>query len=634
MAGEFVDAPAPTFVDAPAPKATMSHVTTPFADPKKKPMFDTRGFENAMDDAQSQLGEVGKHVGGTVLDLLGRPGQAAVAGIARGPQAAGNAFIHGGAPTQDRDMATVRQKIGLAGVYDQKTKPDPVSQFLGQAGRGMIDAGLQLGLDPTTYLGGSGLIEKGANALGRQAYVAAAKGMAKANPVSRAAATIHDFVTPGGAASGAAKRTITAQQGEAGLDKYLMKKADVNAAKNAPEAAAAPEVAGPATINTNPHAISPNKQSRLIPQVGFGKPHIKAADAARAVAQAKKNADDALLANVGRPSAPILGGGLADVADLGKKATKGTTSLMFATPQLPGMEGHGSNILQTALMSDPGAALGGTARYLASGEPIPGAALRGAYQKLPGVRGLVGAQDAAAARAKAAGALTETPEKDPGFLDKIPLVNKLADYSSRTLWGYDDAIKGALNDAHTKNYLASGLDPKVARARAVDRVGQDVVDYDDKSDLTKLLSYGLPFATYATKKPGIVARAVARHPERVLALTRNNPNFSPDRDEAMSYPDQGRPLASIYNMLNNKSPGAKAQGPFPGAQYVRASAGAPVADLLGLANPYFTYGPPGKHADGDTAKGILKLLLSQTLGNVTGGDKLLNATGMNYFGDQ
>jgi hypothetical protein len=172
----------------------------------------------------------------------------------------------------------------------------------------------------------------------------------------------------------------------------------------------------------------------------------------------------------------------------------------------------------------------------------------------------------------------------------------------------------------------------VAAARAADRVGQDIVDYGDKSDLNRALGFGLPFPTYATKKPGIIARAAVRHPERVLALTRNNPNFQSDRNEPMSDPDAGRPLASIYNALNNKSPAAKGGAPYPGAQYQRASQGALANDLLGVANPYFTYGPPAKHAEGNAALGWLKLLLSQTVGNVAGGDALLNKTGLNYFG--
>lgn len=533
----------------------------------------------------------------------------------------------------DRDMTAFRQKVGLAGTYNKPTKKDPLSQFLGQTGRGMIDAGLQAAVDPTTLLGGSGLIEDVANKGGRMAYVAAAKGMAKNNPLSRTAATLHDFVTPGGSASGAAKRTITAQQGEAGLDKYLAKKAQVKAAGNAPSLdTPRAEVHGPATMNTNAFAISKSKSGKLTPQVGFGKPHITAADAARQIAMGKKKADDDLLKNVGKPSQPLLNGGLADVADLAKKATRGTTSLMFAIPQLPGMQGHGSNIAQMAFLSDPVAALGGTGRYLASGEALPGK-LRTAAQKLPGIKNLKAAQDASQARAMGTGALTETPEKDvPGFIDKIPGVKQMADYSSRTLWGYDAAMKGALNDVWMKHYLAQGLDAKTAAARAADRVGQDIVDYGDKSDLARTLAHGLPFSTFATKKPGIIARAAVRHPERVLALTRNNPDFSSDRTDPMADADQGRPLTSMYNALNNKSPGAKGGGPFPGSQLLRASAGAPANDLMGLLNSYFTYGPPAKHADGNALAGWLKLLLSQSVGNVQGGDQALNATGLNYFG--
>lgn len=604
------------------------------------------GIGGALRFGLEHAAEPFQHAGSAALDLLGRPGQAAVAGIARGPAAAGQAFVHGGAPTQDADLDTLRHKAGLAAVYDTKAGAGPVRQWLHQAGRGMIDAGLQMAVDPTTYLGGSGALEHGVNAAGRQAYVGLARGLQRAPEALQQA---HDFVTPGGSAMGAAKRTLTAKEGAAGLDKYLARKAQI--ARGEPFAAAPQPKPGA----RSPRRLTPDVpleadrsnapftrpgSSRLPNLTGVApKPKLTLAQAQEFFKkQAAKSAakpveptlseTDQILANMGKKGRPdiISQLGQTSAGKLAKRATKGTTGLMFTVPQLPGMQGHGSNILQTALLSDPASAIGGTARFLASGEALPGP-LRTAAQKIPGVKQLAQGQRDAVARAVASGAATETPERDiPNLIAKIPGLGQLAKYSGRTLWDYDQAMKGSLNDSFLKQYGGDA-------ARAADRVGQDIVNYGDRSDLTRALGFGLPFATYATKKPGIIARAVARHPERVLALTRNNPNFQPDRSEPMADPDAGRPLASIYNALNNKSPSAKGGAPFPGAQYLRASAGAPLQDLLGaIGNPYFTYGPPAKHADGNALAGWLKLLLTQAVGNAPGGEAALDKTGLNYFG--
>lgn len=701
------------------------------------------GVGRALSDAPGQLLEATGHAGSSTLDLLGRPGVATQAAGARhltpaeehsllergrvGLQTWGNAFMHGvPAAQQSANRDEMKRRLGVKSAIDTLTSDQrgattaPVTpggnplagigQALSQAPEhlldatrhalgGTADAAVDALLDPITILGGSGLIEQGMNRLGRAGYVGLAKGMARANPVSRAAAGVHDFVSPGGAEMGQLKRTLAATHGTAGLDKYAIIRA---AAKRAPEdkaAAVTHDLFGEGLIPEKPHVPAPPPPpppSTIHPAaIKNAVATAKKATAAKVKAAAPLGVGPGFFSNPSRaevvqglegqragqarvastlgvgpgffpkepvhvppPPPPPVGELPTEIAsalkpnprvaptsrvaqiargaaDLSKRATRGTTSLMFATPQLPGMPGHGSNILQTALLSHPGAAVAGTARYLASGEPIPGEALRGAYQRLPGVRGLVSDQNAAGARAAAAGARSENPQKIiPGFIDKIPGVKQLADYSARTLWGYDQAMGGALNDAWTKHYLAQGLTPKVAAARAAERVGQDIVDYGDRSDLNRVASHVLPFSTYAIKKPGIIARAALRHPERVLALTRNNPNYEADRNEPMSDPDAGRPLASIYNALNNKSPAAKGGAPYPGAQYQRASQGALANDLLGVANPYFTYGPPAKHAEGNAALGWLKLLLSQTVGNVAGGDALLNKTGLNYFGER
>lgn len=319
-----------------------------------------------------------------------------------------------------------------------------------------------------------------------------------------------------------------------------------------------------------------------------------------------------------------------------KKATRGTTSAMFIMPGNP----HILNELEMGLLSKPATTIGTTARYLASGEAIPGWMGRDAIQQLPGVRDALAAQNASVGRALKSGA-TETFDESrvPDLFRKVGL-GPLADYSNRTLWGYANALRGGVNDSYTRDFLAQGVPQRMAEAKAAQATGEDVVNYADKSDLTNALSHVLPFATYATKKPGVIARAAIRHPERVLALTRNNPNFDPDRDQKMEGFDAGRPLSGIYNAANNQSPGSS-PGPFPGAQYARASMGSPLRDLLGLAGAhYFTYGNPATHGD-TPLEGWMKLLLNQTAGNVPfvgsnpipghESDTLLDKLGLNYF---
>jgi hypothetical protein len=602
--------------------------------------------------------------GDAVLDNMKKPGQAyqQLLSHPRDPGAALNTLVNG---ASDMEADANRSRV-LNALGSYIGKPD-----LGKNPNAVAKAVTDAWFDPTTLLGGSGLIEKGANALGRTAYIGAARGMAAENPVSKMAAGIHDFVTPGGAEMGQLKRTLAATKGRAGLDDYVTarsaakgaanagtdKVAAVNRALGAPpepvvkppaapvkkphftaadmalmaKKAKPPEVHGPATINTNAFAIPQSKTGRIRNWPVSG--DVAAPQSADPVWE---------YADAFKPkSGPAPTGRVAQIAQGASKnakaLTRGVTDAMFVTPQLPLMQGHGSNILQTAAFSDPVATAAALGRYAGSGEAIPFSKVREAVQKIPFVRGLKNAQDASIARANESGANTIHPE-DFGATDrwteKIPGVGMAARESNRTLQGWDAAVKGSLNDKYTKDFLAQGYTPKVAAAKAADRVSQDVVDYSDKSDLSRALSHGLPFSTYAVKKPGIIARAALRHPERVLAVTRDNPNFDSDRDQPMDGFDQGRPLASIYNALNNKSPSAKGGAPYPGAQYQRASQGAAANDILGAVNPYFTYGPPAKHADGSLPLGVLKLLLSQTVGNVTGGDQLLNATGLNYFGDR
>lgn len=659
--------------------------------------FDKAG--NGPTNPFSAFGDTAKGVGSKVLDLMGRTGDAGMAfastpgdwnpknivpEFAQAGQNAANAFRHGTSPaTRQTQRDKVKGDFGLTGLSNALPSGLP---------RGTLDTLVDAAVDPATAIGGGGLAERGANALGRRVFVGAARG-ANAVPgaVGHGVQGALDFIQPGGSKLGALKRNLAANEGVKGLDKYSLIRSAAKGATNAgtstkdavtkalfdegmipakdapipkPPASTIPKAAVTNAVKAATAATKAKAKTAAPLGVGpgfFGKP--KVADITQGLEQqrtAQERVAQALGVGEGFipkkpvPEIPPAVGDLPpDIAaalkqnpdiiskfgqtPLGKVtkgAAKGTTSAMFAMPQLPGLPGHGSNIAELAGFSDPVQALVGTARFFGSGEALPFSKMRAAAQNIPAVGGLKAAQDAAIARAEHTGAATVKPEDfgKPGWLDKIPGVANMARESNRSLQAYDDAIKGALNDHWTKVYARQGFSPAMAAAKASERVGQDIVDYSDKSDLNRALQHALPFATFATKKPGLVARAAVRHPERVLALTRNNPNFSSDRSEPMSDPDQGRPLASIFNALNNKSPSAKGGAPFPGAQYIRASAGAPANDLAGLLNAYFTYGPPAKHGDGNGLAGWAKLLLSQTLGNVPGGDQALNATGLNYFG--
>ncbi len=523
----------------------------------------------------------GEGLGSRALDLLARPGNATEAALARGPGAGLQTLMHSedqGQHQTDRD--TIKSALHVKRIID--ALPDgPI--------KGTVDTLIDTGLDPTTYLGGLGVFEKGANLLGRAGITGAAKGIEAAGKVSpklgEVLGTAHDVFVPGGSQMGALKRDLILQHGgKKGQDAYAVVKSMLKA----------------------------DPGDRSAPYRAFARGDIE-----RVPQKIPVRASSA-------PSGPLAG-----LAKAVKAGTRGTTEALFALPQIPGLQGHGSNVLQTGIFSHPSTALGATLRYAGSGEYLPGAA-RTKFQALPGIRNIVASDAARRARAAATGAIDANPHKSVGFLDKIPGVKNLAEYSSRTLWGYDDAVKAALNDHYVKQYLKAGANPTVAKAKAAERVGQDMVDYADTSDINKGLSTFLPFATYATKKPGVVARAVARHPERVLAITRNNPDFAPNSPRlSEDDPSAGRPLTSIYNALNGRSQGSKLAEPFPGAQYVRSAAGAPLRDLaIALGSGYMGYRHDPKQVD------WRKLLATQALGNLPAGagDAILDATGLNYFG--
>lgn len=684
--------------DTPAPD-TGGHAIREWGQPKK-PMGSAP--QPSVPFGRVSAPELGPPTGDAVLENMKKPGQAYQQLLAhpRQPMDALNVLVNS---EPDSQADTNRTRVANAlGSFVGKPK-------MGENMPGLGKAAVDAWFDPTSLLGGSGLIEKGANALGRAGFIGASKVAEKAPLLSRAM----DYVSPGGSKMGALKRGLAATENGAGLDKFTLIRSIAKRAENAgtdvrtaltdvfgtppkpkpnyrpveqtvtvpqakphfravtktvvdkpqkPHYVVGQKTVGPESVEPGPAPFGPNPAETLtsqptftkVPKPGVERDVTKFVRARRDPQYATKTKfvkgdplplphdwrNDMLGAFKGnKPGEPNF------LGDLSKKLTKGTTSAMFISPQLPLMEGHGSNVLQTALLSDPVAASKALAGFAARGDAIPFSKLREAYQKLPGVRDLVADSEKKLSAAKEAGAVAGNPDFGQGesFFDKIPGVGMMARESERGLSTWDNAAKSSLYDHWNKKYLADGHSPAMASAKATERVGQDVVDYGDLSDATKGLKHVLPFATYASKKPGIVARAILRHPERVLAAERDNPNFDQERDEKMEGFDSGRPLSSIFNAMNNKAPGSKAAPSAPGSQYARASAGDPARDLLSaLGAHYFTYGDPAKHGD-EPWQGWAKLLLSQTAGNLPGvgsnpipgqqDNTLLKKLGLDYFGD-
>lgn len=84
--------------------------------------------------------------------------------------------------------------------------------------------------------------------------------------------------------------------------------------------------------------------------------------------------------------------------------------------------------------------------------------------------------------------------------------------TGKMLWGFDDAAKAALY----RQNLATYKDPLIAAYHTQ----KQMVDYHNVSPMTEKLRLLFPFATWRTTMPAAVAKSVAEHPERVLALDR------------------------------------------------------------------------------------------------------------------
>lgn len=226
------------------------------------------------------------------------------------------------------------------------------------------------------------------------------------------------------------------------------------------------------------------------------------------------------------------------------------------------------------------------------------------------------------------------PGKWSGWLGKVPGIGDLYKASTHALWAFDDAVKATRFDRLRAQYMQDGLDATAAAYRAANDVSAELISYDERSPFTRALAYIAPFATFRSKVPFAIARAVARHPERILAAGRMSPELIGDLQQAApnakGKPQVGKsylPLAETLRGIENP------------AEYARSTIGYPLAMALsglggleehgsGVRAPgaaqYFTY---GKAPD-------LKYLANQTVGSFPGGEQLLKALGQGEWTNQ
>lgn len=315
---------------------------------------------------------------------------------------------------------------------------------------------------------------------------------------------------------------------------------------------------------------------------------------------------------------------------------------------------HMGNITTLGALSDPRSTALGAARFAAAHPEFSGAvagagvggyengpegAAEGAVAGLglghglrrftPVTRAALGSETRAIDTATKAGAIPFNPEREvPSLIRAIPGLRQTYAGSNRMLWRYDEAQKAARYDSLIK----SGVDP----ATAAQRVGQDLIDYGNRSGLTGAVSYGSQFPSYRVKMPGAVVRSIIRHPERTLAAARLAPaQAGLEQDSGLG----DKSTVRSYLPLADTIRGANAP-----EDYLRSSLSYPLRDVLSgfnagnlapWAHPpehmtdkeaeyekhYFTYGQPVDKAT----------VATEVLGSIPGGDEALTAANLNPF---
>ena len=205
--------------------------------------------------------------------------------------------------------------------------------------------------------------------------------------------------------------------------------------------------------------------------------------------------------------------------------------------------------------------------------------------------------------------------------------------SSRLLWAYDDAAKAAALKSAMPKYVRSGMSQSEARDVAAKEVGDRLVRYDQRSDFTKAAGGFAPFATWRTKLPGAIGRALIEHPERVNMASRAFPASTGSLVDPGNMTDEkGRklgvgsynPLTDTLKLADDPNSYARATLSFP-IQSLLSQLGVGDRDAFSGKKRYDNFMSYGKKP--------WQYFLSGLLSPVPGANEAMSAVHMNPFAD-
>lgn len=614
----------------PAPAATIATPTdeASLAVNPKNILFGT-----AAKPTPTQVGELLQRGAMTVEAIL----------AGHGLHGAAEAFRRGNTESMNADRAVIRGK--LASLPDAYESVPLFGQFVMMAknyskfphvSQGLFDAVLDTAVDPTTYLGGSGLLERAYT----KASPRAASMLARMKP-----SELFDYMTFQGSAvrgihSVLSPKKAVGMVARAKLEDRRLASSIVNSAQHK-KFQAAIEAGQAGDRSGDAYKVLQAKREAAVQRVLHGAGLTKAERAA-------------VLPHVSNFFQP--GNELSVLGDTGKKAlgflTKKPIQLsnftMFSVPF-----GHMANITSLGLVRDPVAAI------TTLGKTLHGVVSPTARE----------ANKAAVIAAEKAGYAATIPEKElPPFIEgMMNLVHipgrpdlswkKLYDMSQKTLWPFDTLMRGDMTPRSVQKYLKEGYNKSTAAAMASEDINKSLVEYGQKSPFIKDLGYFFRFPAFRAGILGAVARAMIQHPERFAIADRlTQGQFT--GGQVGAYNKQGTsspgqfylPPADVGRAMNLSQPAGSSHSSTGPDQFLRSSLFPGIDTILSLGNVpaplataekgagnkniksgsshFFSYGRYG-----DSEAQPLEVLPQELL-SFPGSNQVFSSLGLNYFTSQ
>lgn len=507
-------------------------------------------------------------------DVLARPSESVEALLSRGGSAALHALLHGeNAAAQQADRDALKTNLHVKQSIDK----------LPPWGRGLADAGIDTVFDPTTYLGGLGLIEKAVKTTAPHLAALAAKSASRA-ALPRAA---YDTLTANGEAVRGIYAALPAAKAQKVIGHLEMAKRRMqNAQRMNPSAVPATSYA---------RRAANDKAAQLILQTNFGLPKnlaLKPAEKAAIAGAVRRYI-------VGPPKLPrselskALVGGDSTI----QRLVEATNLPYFMLPFR-----HMANIGALTGLRDPGGLAETLARKI--GQNIS-PSLKAANEKMiedfqhRGMQGFSDYRGMPSGLQGLAGLAGKIKPLAPIARGVQGAANKAYDWSQKTLWNWDDLARATL----MKRALKHGLSPE----DAAHQTNRALVDYGVRPPFTESLYDVAPFATFRTGIPGAVLRSVAQHPERAQIADRLSGGTFTGGTGSGGVERMYLPPADVGRGVLGDPPG-----------YLRGTLSWPVQDMISLGGDiaaatlhgepktakttqqlahYFTYGKPVVYYD-------------------------------------